>query len=84
MLFAESVAANDIIGCILADNTTVIRDVQIFDVYRGQGVEPGYKSVALSLILQDYNQTLTETEIDAIVNTVMVELKLKLNAELRE
>jgi phenylalanyl-tRNA synthetase beta chain len=76
--------ANAIIDCIHACNEPVIRDVQIFDIYRGQGVTEGFKSVALSLILQDFSQTLTESEIDAIFCKVLESLVLKLNAKLRE
>ncbi len=56
----------------------------VFDIYRGQGVELGYKSVALALILQDATQTLTDTEIDAIVNKVLERLSNKLRAKLRD
>ncbi|MDD4914139.1 MAG: phenylalanine--tRNA ligase subunit beta [Methylococcales bacterium] len=85
LIFEETVAASDIIDCIHAHaGSGVIHEVQIFDIYRGPGVAAGYKSIALSMILQDYNQTLTESQIDAIVNEVLVVLRLKLNAELRE
>ena len=53
-------------------------------IYRGQGVAEGYKSVALSLILQDFSQTLTESEIDAIFHIALNYLVANLNAKLRE
>ena len=86
LIFEEAVAANEIIDCIRLDSgfKNVIRDVQIFDIYRGQGVGEGYKSIALSMILQDYNQTLTESEIDAIVKDVMAVLCLKFTVKMRE
>lgn len=85
LLFAEAVSAGDIVTCIRgADTAGLVRDVQIFDVYRGPGVADGQKSVALSLVLQDYNQTLTESQIDAIVTEVLSVLRSTLNAELRE
>ena len=86
LIFEEAVAANAIIDCIrlTTDAKDIIRDVQIFDIYRGQGVEEGYKSIALSIILQDYNQTLTESEIDAIVKDVIAVLCLKFTVKMRE
>ncbi|MDO9138809.1 MAG: hypothetical protein Q7U38_00580, partial [Methylobacter sp.] len=56
----------------------------IFDIYRGKGVEEGSKSVALSLIIQSFSQTLTDSEIDAIFSRLLATLTTKLNAKLRD
>jgi len=58
--------------------------VAIFDIYRGKGVEEGSKSIALSLILQDDAQTLTDSEIDAIFNRILEALMKNINAKLRD
>ncbi|WP_445370836.1 phenylalanine--tRNA ligase subunit beta [Methylomonas sp. HW2-6] len=84
LLVAEAVSADAIIACIAETGEQSIRDVSIFDVYRGQGVAEGSKSVALSLVLQDFSQTLTDAEIDAIFRRVLETLTAKLNAKLRE
>ncbi len=84
LIVADTVSAQAIIDTIQAVNETVIRDVQIFDVYRGQGVAEGCKSIALSLVLQDFSQTLTETAIDGIFHRVLDVLATKLHAKLRE
>jgi len=84
LLVDDGLAAGAIIDCITACQESAIREVQIFDIYRGPGVAEGSKSVALSLILQDFAQTLTESEIDAIFNKVLEFLALNLNAKLRE
>ena len=84
LLVDEAVPASAIIESINACQQTVIREVQIFDIYRGQGVPAGFKSVALSLILQDSTQTLTETEIDTLFRRVLETLSAKYNAKLRE
>ena len=49
----------------------LLRDVRIFDVYTGKGIESGLKSVALGLILQETSRTLTELEIDGVIDTVV-------------
>jgi phenylalanyl-tRNA synthetase beta chain len=61
-----------------------LQDVIIFDIYRGKGVEEGSKSVALSLIMQDDTQTLTDSEIDAIVSKLLTLLTNEKNAKLRD
>ncbi len=84
LLVEEKVTVADIINNILAVKEVFIKDVQVFDIYRGEGVEEGYKSVALSLILQDSTQTLTDSVIDAIFNKVLEVLGNNINAKLRD
>lgn len=61
-----------------------LKELRIFDVYAGKGVESGRKSVALGLILQDISRTLTDEEADATVAAVVASLRSGLNAKLRE
>lgn len=84
LLVEEKITAAEIINVIQSCQDEYIKDVQIFDIYRGEGVEEGYKSVALSLILQDSAQTLTDSVIDAIFNKVLETLSKNINAKLRD
>jgi phenylalanyl-tRNA synthetase beta chain len=84
LLVEDSVSAGAITNCIKSCNETLIREIQIFDIYRGQGVAEGYKSVALSLVLQEFTQTLTDAEIDALFKRVLDVLATELNAKLRD
>lgn len=84
LLVKQDVSANDIIHCIHASQETVVREVSVFDVYQGKGIENGFKSVALSLVLQDFTQTLTDSEIDAIFRRLLEKMTADLNAKLRE
>ncbi len=84
LMLNQNISANDIICCIERCKESVVRDVTIFDVYQGKGIEDGYKSVAMSVILQDSNQTLTDSEIDAIFSRLLAKLTTELNAKLRE
>ncbi len=84
LIVAEAVTASEIISCIQDCQESAVTDIHIFDIYRGQGVEEGFKSVALSLTLQDFSQTLTDSEIDAIFNRVLEALTTKLSAKLRD
>ncbi len=84
LIVDESVSAADIISTIDNTGCAEIQDVVIFDIYRGQGVAEKQKSVALSLMLQDPTETLTDSKIDDIVNKVLDMLSHNLNAKLRD
>lgn len=84
LLLEEQVSFHAVEKCINDCQEKLIKEVMVFDIYRGQGVEQGYKSIALALIMQDATQTLTDAEIDAIVNRVLDALSNKLSAKLRD
>ena len=62
----------------------LLQDMPIFDVYQGKGIETGRKSIAFGLILQDNSRTLTEQDIEAVVENVTVQLGDKFRATLRD
>jgi phenylalanyl-tRNA synthetase beta chain len=64
--------------------SSLLRQLRVFDVYRGPGVETGRKSVALGLIFQDITRTLTDEDADRAVASVVAELRVSLNAKIRE
>lgn len=55
----------------------------LFDVYTGKGIAEEQKSVALSLILQDFSRTLEDAEVNRIVETVIASLQDEVGAVLR-
>lgn len=61
----------------------LLRNVVLFDVYVGDKVESGRKSMALGLILQDVSQTLTDDDVAAVVARVLAALRAEAGAELR-
>lgn len=61
-----------------------LQSLQVFDVYRGQGIKSGSKSIALALVLQDTSRTLTEQDVESTVSTVIERLRQQAGAELRE
>ena len=64
--------------------SSLLRNFRVFDVYRGAGVEAGRKSIALGLIFQDITRTLTDEDADRAVASVIAELRVSLNAKIRE
>ncbi len=84
LIVKEEVSVSEIINCIKGCAEQALQDIVIFDIYRGKGVEEGSKSVAVSLILQDFSQTLTDSQIDAIFSALLDKLTTTINAKLRD
>ena len=61
-----------------------VEKVELFDIYRGTGVLPGKKSVAVSIILRDKSKTLEEKEINDIMAKILEKVKKEYGAELRQ
>lgn len=61
----------------------IIRQVEVFDVYAGEHVESGKKSIALSITFQSNEKTLNDQDINQIHEKVLAALKQELHAELR-
>src|SRR3546814_4730570 len=60
-----------------------LRDLQLFDRYVGKGVESGFKSLAMGLILQEDSRTLTDREVDEVVAAVTAALESTHAARIR-
>ncbi|MCX8960096.1 phenylalanine--tRNA ligase subunit beta [Erwinia psidii] len=84
VVVAENVPAADIIAECKKVGVNQIVGVNLFDVYRGKGVNEGFKSLAISLILQDTSRTLEEEEIAATVAKCVVALEERFQATLRD
>ncbi|WP_100658290.1 phenylalanine--tRNA ligase subunit beta [Alteromonas flava] len=80
----ETVNFGDIRRYVEKIGVNQLVDLNLFDVYRGKGIEPGKKSLALSLTLQDTSKTLEEAEIQKAVETVVAGLESQFRAALRE
>ena len=61
----------------------LLKNVNLFDVYQGSNLPAGKKSYAVSFTLQDENKTLTDKQIDKIMNTLQTQFESQLGAELR-
>ena len=84
VVVAENVAAADVLAECKKVGVNQVVGVNLFDVYRGKGVAEGYKSLAISLILQDTSRTLEEEEIAATVAKCVEALKERFQASLRD
>ncbi len=77
------VRASDMAATI-RKTSQLIDKVDIFDVYQGDKIEKGKKSVALAINIQPKDKTLTDAEIDAISASIIKEVTGKFGAELRK
>lgn len=84
LILKEEVSADDIIASIKSSNEATVQDIVLFDLYRGKGIEENCKSVAVSITLQNFTQTLTDSEIDATFNNILQTLTNTIGAKLRD
>ncbi|MEX2523819.1 MAG: phenylalanine--tRNA ligase subunit beta [Gammaproteobacteria bacterium] len=61
-----------------------LRNLELFDLYRGEGVDLGKKSLALGLTFQRSSSTLTDTEVDVLIARLLESLQDTYGATLRE
>jgi len=80
----DEIDAKNVLQLIEKVGGNYLIDLNLFDVYRGESIEPGFKSLAIAMILQDNEKTLEEKDISDVVNRVVDTLKTELNASLRD
>lgn len=84
ILIDEKVSASDILANVRENAGENLTDLRIFDVYQGDAVAKGKKSVALGLTWQHPSRTLSEDDINAIISKCVNGLQDKFNANLRD
>jgi phenylalanyl-tRNA synthetase beta chain len=80
----ETVALSALAERVVLAASSLLCDLRIFDVYRGPGIEAGRKSVALGLIFQDISRTLTDQDVEQLMASIIADLRVSLNARIRE
>ena len=83
LVVADSVAAGDVERAIASVAGELLRHVNTFDVYAGQGIAEGCKSLALSLTLQHPSRTLKDDEVNELIDRVVSRLQQDFAACLR-
>ncbi|WP_373086077.1 phenylalanine--tRNA ligase subunit beta [Sneathiella sp.] len=78
------VAAETIIRAVLGSDKKLVADVSIFDIYQGEHIAEGRKSMALSVRLQPMDRTLTEEEIDAVAAKIIGNVEKASGGSLRQ
>lgn len=69
---------------IRKNGTKILNEVKVFDLYEGEKVPEGKRSIAYSLVFNDYTRTLKEEEVDSIFRTIIDKITTKFNCEIRD
>ena len=79
----SDVTAAKLIKAVKDADKNLIRDVSVFDVYEGDKVEAGKKSLAVSVTMQPTDKTLTDAEIEAVAGRITASVSKSVGAVLR-
>lgn len=79
----EAVTVAQVENVISAAAGKLLRDIRLFDIYRGVGIPEGKKSMAFSLELRADDRTLTDADSEQVISKVLTALAEKLSATLR-
>ena len=80
----ENTSAAAVVDCVRSLDIETLQEVTVFDVYRGEGLEPERKSLALRLKFQSFSSTLKDREVDRHLQQVIAKLASLLGAETRQ
>jgi len=79
----EVTPVQSLLDSVMQVNSDILQSVDLFDIYRGQGIEADQKSVAITLKIQHQDRTLQDEEVDSLVEQVLASAKQAVNAVLR-
>ena len=83
LLAPVTVAHRDIQKILVAEGGALLEDCHLFDVYQGKGIEEGHRSLAYSLSFRDPKKTLTDNEIQPLVDKMVAKLDKTYQIKLR-
>ncbi len=83
VLVDKTVPVGAMVKIFEKQQSDILRDYKLFDVYEGEQVGEGKKSVAYSLTFRADDRTLTDQEVGAVMDKILEALQKELNAELR-
>jgi len=84
VLVKHDTPVGSLVGSVTDAAGSTLREVVVFDIFAGEHIEAGEKSVALGLILQETSRTLTDAETDKIISGVVQRLARDFGARMRE
>jgi phenylalanyl-tRNA synthetase beta chain len=80
----DALPAQAVHDALVGAGVPYVEAIQPFDVYRGTGLPPGKKSLAILVLIRDTERTLTDTEIEGVVGALRRVLEDRFGAELRQ
>ncbi len=83
LLLKEDIKVAEIIKTIKKVGSHLVSNVEAFDIYQGEHIEDGYKSISLNIVYEDPNKTLTSDDVNEIHDKILNELISTFNATQR-
>jgi phenylalanyl-tRNA synthetase beta chain len=84
VIVPETVAIQAVLDDLAAHKPAAVESIQLFDQYRGPGVENGEKSLAFRVLLQDTQKTMTDPEVESAVAQLVERLVRRFGGKLRD
>ena len=83
LVLPDTVPASEVRKCVLRAGADELESIELFDVYHGEGIDLGMKSMSLALTFQSRSRTLGDTEVNAALGKILNSLASSLRAALR-
>ncbi|MBL4654934.1 MAG: phenylalanine--tRNA ligase subunit beta, partial [Bacteroidia bacterium] len=83
LLIDKDIPFADIKKIAINIDNEIIKSVDLFDIYEGKQIPEGKKSYAISIVLQNNNKTLTDAEVDQVIDKLVIRYSKEINAEIR-
>jgi phenylalanyl-tRNA synthetase beta chain len=84
LLLDESVSFEELSKLALKQGKQLLNSVDLFDIYRGDKIGEGKKSYAISLVFQDPDKTLTDKDVDGVIDNIVSSMEQELKASIRK
>ena len=84
IMLPEALSASTVRDCVEQAGVGVLENVELFDVYVGEGIDSGMKSISLALTFQSQSRTLDDAEVNTALSAVLDSLTRGLGVALRE
>jgi phenylalanyl-tRNA synthetase beta chain len=83
LVVSGTITAGEIKHCLNDVRSDILKEIQVFDVYSGDGVEQGRKSIAVAFHMQHKERTLTDDEVNDLILRIATQLEKQVGATIR-
>ena len=83
LLVEDSILVQEIQDIIIKQGGSMVEAVKLFDIYKGEQIPEGKKSIAYAIVYRQENKTLTDNEVNKVHNKILKTLEYRLGAQLR-
>ncbi|HOJ64618.1 MAG TPA: phenylalanine--tRNA ligase subunit beta [Spirochaetota bacterium] len=83
LIVPEKINSETILKVVRESNIDILRNVRIFDIYRGENIPSGHYSIAINMEFNKIRETLTDKEVDIALEKILKNLESKCEAKLR-